>query len=424
MEHYKNASCGVEERFGSIARLLFHPMSRIRIALVGLSASAATTWAGDAHLPYILSPIGRKHYELVAVLNSSVAAGEAAKRHFDLPATVKAYGDPDTLAQDPDIDLVVCSTRVDVHYPTIAPSLRAGKPVFVEWPLVENVTRARELVAMAKENGVSTSKCIIGLQGRVAPTTTRIKEILASGIIGAVLSSDVVCFGHLLPRDALPESLAYFADRSVGGNAIVIENGHCLDYVHSVLGEFGSFDARMQIQHPTLHLLDADVSKKGSITSTTPDLLSLHGTLRRSDDGIKVVPGATLAQTFRTGPPFKGEPAVRWSINGTKGELLITVQGHYLHSHTIDPITILHHDHTTDEVMEIKWDWAEWQKEVPVRARTTAELYERYAEWVEGGKGDVKMGREWPSLDDALVRVEEFWEIFRQFDGMGLQGVM
>lgn len=391
---------------------------RTRIALIGLSASAATTWAGDAHLPYILSPKGRKHYELVALLNSSIASGEASKRHFDLPSTVRTYGDPDALARDPDIDLVVCCTRVDVHYSTIAPSLRAGKTVFVEWPLAENVTRAKALVAMAKEGGVDTSKCIIGLQGRVAPVTTRIKEILASETIGAVLSSNVACYGHLLPRDSLPESLAYFADRSIGGNAITIENGHCLDYIHSVLGEFDSFNASMQIQRPTLDLLDTNGSKTGSITSTTPDFLSLHGTLKPSNGLISVVAGATLSQTFRTGPPSKGQPAVRWSINGTKGELLITIQGHYLHSHTIDPITILHHDHATDEVVDLGRDWAEWRKDLPVRARITAELYERYVEWVNGGKGEMREGRGWPNLEDAVVRMEEFAEIFQQFDGL------
>ncbi|KAH7391074.1 oxidoreductase family protein [Phaeosphaeria sp. MPI-PUGE-AT-0046c] len=391
-------------------------MPRIRVALIGLSASAVTTWAGDAHLPYILSPIGRKHYELVALLNSSVAAGEASKQHFNLPSTVKAYGDSNALAQDPEIDLVVCCTRADVHYPTTAPSLRAGKTVFVEWPLAENVARAKKLVVMAKKFGADTSKCIIGLQGRIAPTTICIKEVLASGIIGSVLSSDVTCFGHLLPRDGLPESLAYFADLSVGGNAITIENGHCLDYIHSVLGEFETFNARMQIQRPKLDSLDTDGSKKGSLISTTPDLLSLHGTLKTSNGKVKVVKGATLSETFRTGPPFKGHPAVRWSINGSKGELLITIQGHYLHSHTTDPITLSHHDHATEKMVELKWDWAEWQKELPVRSRMTAELYERYAEWVEGGKGEVKEGREWPNLDDAVVRMEEFAGIFRQFD--------
>jgi predicted dehydrogenase len=387
-----------------------------RVALIGLSASAKTSWAGDAHLPYLLSPIGRKHYEIVALLNSSIAAGEASKQHFKLPSTVKAYGDPETLAQDPDIDLVVCCTRVDVHYPTVAPSLRTGKTVFVEWPLVESVEKARELVAIAKESGVDPEKCIIGLQGRIAPPTVLVKELLASGTIGTVLSSHVTCFAHLLPRDSLPESLAYFADRKIGGNALVIENGHTLDYVHGVLGEFETFDAWTQIQRPTLKVLAASGTDQNSINTNVPDLLSIHGSLKPSSDKIKVASEATLMQAFRAGPPFKGRPAVTWSINGTKGELLITIEGHYLHSHTVDPITIQHHDHATDEVRELEWDWAEWQKTLPIRSRNIAELYERYAEWVEGGKGDVKEGREWPSLEDAVTRLDEFAEMYRQFD--------
>jgi predicted dehydrogenase len=392
-------------------------MPAIRTALIGLSATAKTSWAGDAHLPYLLSPIGRKHYDVVALLNSSVAAGEASKQHFKLHATVKTYGDPEALAQDLDIDLVVCCTRADVHFPTIAPSLRAGKIAFIEWPLAENSDKARELVTMAKDSGTNASKCIIGLQGRVAPPTLIVKELLTSGTIGTVLSSSVASFGHLLPRDSLPESLAYFADRKVGGNAIVIENGHTLDYVHAVLGEFANFDARMQIQRPTLSLVDAEDNKSGSLATSVPDLVSIHGSLRASTGDIKVADGATLSQIFRAGPPFKSQPAVTWTINGTKGELMITVQGQYLHSHSVDPITILHHDHATNEVKEVQWDWSEWQKELPVRARIIAEVYERYAEWWEGGKVEVRKGREWPSLEDAVDRMEEFAEMFGQFDG-------
>jgi hypothetical protein len=36
------------------------------------------------------------------------------------------------LATDPDVDLVVCSLRVDKHFLTIKPSIIAGKDIFVE----------------------------------------------------------------------------------------------------------------------------------------------------------------------------------------------------------------------------------------------------------------------------------------------------
>lgn len=304
-----------------------------------------------------------------------------------------------------------------MHYPTIAPSLRAGKRVFVEWPLAENIAKTRELLVLAQENGIDPSTCIIGLQSRVSPLALLVKEQLKSGTIGTVLSSHVTTFGHLLPRDSLLESLSYFADRETGGNPIVIENGHALNYIHHVLGEFESFRTRMQIQRPSLKIFNTEGETIRSVTTNVPDLFSVHGTLKPSDGKIKVASGATLAQTFRTGPPFKHQPTTTWSIAGTKGELLITIHGHFHHSHKLDPVTIQHHDHETDEVKEIDWNWAAYQKELPNRSRMIAELYERYAEWVGGGERDVKEGREWPGLGDAVVRMEEFNEAFRGWDG-------
>jgi hypothetical protein len=63
-------------------------MAPIRVALVGLSASTKVTWTADAHLPYLLSSRGKQHYELVALLNSSVEAAESAKATFGLTSTL------------------------------------------------------------------------------------------------------------------------------------------------------------------------------------------------------------------------------------------------------------------------------------------------------------------------------------------------
>lgn len=380
--------------------------------MVGLSASAKVTWAADAHLPYLLSSRGKQHYALVALLNSSVKAAESARAFFNLPSGVKAYGDPATLAADPDIDLVVVNTRVDVHFPVVEPSVRAGKAVFVEWPLVENLERSIELTG-----GRSHPDSIVGLQGRVAPLTLRLKEILASGLIGKVLSSEVRAYGNLVPRDALPESLTYFADRKIGGHPINIHYGHLIDYVHEVLGDWQDFHAVGQIQRPSLHVLAADGQKSGSMTSDVPDFLSVHGTLQ-SNKGV-VAPGASLVTTFRLGPQFKEEPGLVWTINGEKGELRLTAPGPYLMSGDSygGPVTIQHYDHDTDKVTDIAWDWPEWQKEYGLRARNTAELYERYAEWVENGRPDeVSEGRQWPGLDDGVALLREFDQLYKQID--------
>ncbi|KAF3052378.1 hypothetical protein E8E11_011193 [Didymella keratinophila] len=356
-------------------------MAPVRVALVGLSASAKVTWAADAHLPYLLSARGKQHYELVALLNTSIEAAKSARTTFSLSASVKAFGDPAKLAADPDIDLVVVNTRADVHFPVIEPSVRAGKGVFVEWPLTETLAKGLELTG-----GKPYPNSIVGLQGRVAPLTLRLREVLATDLIGRVFNSEVRAYGNLIPRNSLPERLAYFADRGVGGHPINIHYGHVIDYAHEVLGDWEDFSAVAQIQRPSLKVLGADGQEPGSVKSDVPDDFSVYGTLK-NNKGV-VVPGATLLATFRLGPQFKDQPSLTWTINGEKGELRLSAPSPYLQAgYSFDgPINIAHHDHTTDEMKELGWDWPEWQKEYGLRASSTAELFERYADWVETGR--------------------------------------
>lgn len=205
-------------------------MAPIRVALVGLSARAATGWAAKAHLPYLLSAEGRSKYTIVALCNSTVAAAELAIAHFGLdPAATRAYGDPADLAADPDVDLVVVSTRVDLHYDVVLPSIRAGKDAFVEWPLAESAERAAELARVAVGN--KGSRTVVGLQAWFAPSIVALRKLLVGSggtgsRIGKVLSSEVRAAGGTLDRTMMPSSLRYFTDRDVGGNPFTIGVGH------------------------------------------------------------------------------------------------------------------------------------------------------------------------------------------------------
>ncbi|KZL84057.1 oxidoreductase family protein [Colletotrichum incanum] len=388
-------------------------MAPIRIALIGLSASAKTSWAAEGHLPYLLSPRGRQHYTITALLNSSIKAAEAARTHYGLPDDVKAYGDPGALAQDPDVDLVVCNTRIDTHFDVVAPSARAGKAIYVEWPLTQDLESSEELARLVAQSGQGS---IAGLQGQVARVVLKIKEVVDSGRIGKVLGSDVEAYGNLLPRDELPEGLAYFAEKKVGGNPVTIAFAHMIDYVHHVLGEFSddgrAFESRLQIQRPEVKVLGDGTGRR--VRSDVPDFIALHGPLR----GRNAVEGATLAVRFRNGPPFKGRPAFVWRIVGEKGEVEVeSPSGPYLHSDSYnEPIAIRVHDHERDEVEDVPWSWEGWQEVLPVRARNVGEVYERFARWVEAGKSDGEGGGQWPTIQHAILRMRELEALLLRFD--------
>lgn len=402
-------------------------MAPIRVAIVGLSATATTSWAAGGHLPYLLSVRGKKHYEIVALLNSSIKAAEAARGHFNLPTSVTTYGDPAALAADSNVDLVVVNTRVDTHAALARPSLEAGKAVFVEWPVAASAAASRALLDPGTSTifQVALERSVVGLQGQTTPILATLKAVLDSGRVGKVLSSEARIFANLFPRDALPGGLAYFADRSVGGSALTITYGHVVDYLQDVLGDYDadSVKATSFTQRPRVCILGDDGTAVRTVSADLPDFVAVHGHLRDVRHRGRVVPGAPLAVTMRTGPPFKGQPAFEWTINGEKGEVLLTSpDGPYIFSgmsYGVPPrITV--HDHATDEVAEVAWKWEDWQEELGLKARSTAGVYERYASWWERGQtpppGELKEGEAFPRLVDAQTRMEHIAKILEQFD--------
>ncbi|KAK3072005.1 hypothetical protein LTR53_007593 [Teratosphaeriaceae sp. CCFEE 6253] len=373
--------------------------SPIRIGLIGLSQAANTSWASQGHLPYLLSERGRQRYKIVALLNSSADAARRAIADYKLGDDVKAYGSPADLAADPDVDLVVCTTRVDLHYDTVKPSIAAGKDVFVEWPLAENVRRARELADLAKEKGVRT---MIGLQGRVAPAKLRVQAMLEAGTIGKLLSSEVKAYGVYLGRDSVSEGMAYILDKKVGGNPVTIAVGHMIDWIHTIVGEYSTSHAHTQIQRPIFTVTASDGTTREA-HSDVPDLVSVHGTLATSPH---VAEGASLLLTFRAGPAFPDTPGFTWTLNGERGEIRVTSpSGGYTQSEVdkTSEIVIEVHDYATDIVRGVKWEWEpEWQASLFHRGRNLGRLYDLYAE----GDEAIREARV-PDFDAAVARHTE-----------------
>jgi predicted dehydrogenase len=249
----------------------------LRAALIGLSSTSVTSWASTAHLPGLLTPTGRSKYTITALLNSSAESAQNSIKLNNFPASTKAYGSPEDLAADPDIDVVICNTRVDQHYSTILPSIKAGKDVYVEWPIASNLTDIRKVIEETKKSG---SRVAVGLQRRWIPPVLKVREIVREGKLGKILSSQANAYGGTSRRDSLVEGLKYFTDRKIGGNAITIGVGHSLDLVLSVTGRLDpkTVHSRMQLQRPELKIRDPKTGDTiGTWKSEVADFLSLHG---------------------------------------------------------------------------------------------------------------------------------------------------
>lgn len=236
-------------------------MAPIRLALVGLS-STSSSWLSNAHLPYLLSSRGKDKFQIVALQNSSVEAARKAIDSYKLdPETVKAYGSPEELAKDDNVELVVVGTRVDVHYSNLKPLLEVWKDtsigkkrgVYSEWPLASNLQQIEELIQLAKETRVKT---VVGTQGFASPVVKKVEELLKSGKIGKVLSSEVRLSGLTEERDAVAEKIEYFTRREVGGNLWSIGGGHSMSFSFFpfILLSFFPFDLPLPCLTSACHL--------------------------------------------------------------------------------------------------------------------------------------------------------------------------
>jgi predicted dehydrogenase len=325
----------------------------------------------SAHLPYLLkSP----HYEITALCNTSVKSAEIAIKRHGLPPSIKAYGDPEDIAKDPNVDLVVCCVRVDRHHQLMMPSLKAGKAAFVEWPLASNLQQAEEMLAAAQKSG---SKTIMGLQSRASPTIQKIKNLVETKVIGEVLSSNLT-FAIDMPGDSHPTALDYTAEKKVGGNMFTVFGGHLIDSVLYVLGGLDHLSAQLSTRWPDVKSLNADGSLNKMIKRETPDHVMLQGTLKNS--------AAPLSITIRVGKSYPNTPGLTWHILGMKGEIRVTSYAALSLGIPGEKIEVFDHEKDTVEAVDV--EYAKEVRELPMFANNVGGLYEMYA------KGETVVGFE------------------------------
>lgn len=111
----------------------------LRVSLIGYGFAGRTF-----HAPLIRSVPG--------LSLAFVASRDAAKVHADLP-DAEVIADPLRAATDPRADLVVIATPNDSHAPLARAALAAGRNVVVDKPFTLSLRDARELAALAREQG-------------------------------------------------------------------------------------------------------------------------------------------------------------------------------------------------------------------------------------------------------------------------------
>ncbi|KFA63817.1 hypothetical protein S40285_07777 [Stachybotrys chlorohalonatus IBT 40285] len=289
-------------------------MSPIRVGLIGLGAVSSSDYRpGEWGVQHMKAIASSPNFELVAICNSSVESAQRSISSHNLSSNVKAYGSPEDIARDTDVDLVAVAVNITKHFELAKPAILHKKDVYIEFPATPSIVEAEELVALAKEHGV---KVIVGSQARSEPMVRKLKELVEDKAIGDIISSSLI--GHV-PIDVSNgwlESVAGFLDINSPISRVVITLSHPLDAFVHVLGYFTSVQSTFKVSSKTTPLFDA----KGQIADpsykiTAPDTMLLQGVLNS---------GAAVSFFLRASSASADGNSFHWIISGTKGEIIFT----------------------------------------------------------------------------------------------------
>ena len=239
--------------------------------------------------------------ELTAVCTSRPESAEEARQAFGAKL---AFHDFRAMVLSPEIDAVAVVVRVPSHYEPTKAAIEAGKHVYTEWPLGRTTAEAEELATLARAKGVQTA---VGLQSRVSPALLYIKELIDAGYVGEVLSCHVTTM-----RDGAlqrPSSRNWNLDASQGANTLTIANGHVIDALRMVLGNFTRVACMVTTQVQQIY--ETDTQQLVDVTS--PDNVRVCGQLERG----------AAASVHVGAVPWAGS-GFRMEIYGREGTIVTT----------------------------------------------------------------------------------------------------
>lgn len=342
---------------------------KIRVGLIG--ANVRYGWAPRAHIPALLA---LPDFEIAAVCTAHEATAKESAEAFGVPL---AFHDHREMLSQADLDVVAVLVRVPKHHRLTMDVIEAGKHVYTEWPLGASLEEAQQMADLAAGKGV---RAMVGLQGRASPAMLALRELIAEGYVGEVVSARMTQFaaGAL----ARTSDRTWQSDRSLGATTLTISFGHAIDTLNMCLGELAEVSAVVSTQVPQWH--ESDTGR--TVDVTAPDSILVNGKLE----------SGAVASAHVSSIPWHGD-GYRLAIYGREGTLTATAD----HSGQIDRVRIRGGEHGDAELSEMT---------VPARHTlvpasvpqgppfNVAQMWTRFGEAIRSG------GRVEPDFDMAVTR--------------------
>ena len=147
------------------------------------------------------------------IVSSGGVNGTALAKKYNISKSTTDY---ELVLDDEDVDLIMITTRHNLHAEMVIKALDKGKHVFVEKPLALNI---EELKAIEESYRNNNGSLMIGFNRRFSPHTRKIKSLVGDAPMNIVATMN----SGTIPPDV------WVHDMLIGGGRIVGEACHYLD---------------------------------------------------------------------------------------------------------------------------------------------------------------------------------------------------
>jgi predicted dehydrogenase len=212
----------------------------------------------------------------------------------------------DDVINDPDIDIINICTPNYKHKDAIIKSIKAGKNIYCEKPMVLSYEEAKEVEAAIKEYKYAGTAQMV-FHNRYFPATLRAREIIDEGRVGRVLSFRAA---YLHPGSSVGSRPATwrFLPEMTGMGTLFDIGSHILDLLVSLLGrEYASVCASSQIAFPQRPSVDGKSTVNITVDDATYMIMKLKNGAVGTIECSKIATGVS--------------DELRFEIHGEKGAL-------------------------------------------------------------------------------------------------------
>ena len=178
--------------------------------------------AGNFTSSTILPNLKKIQANIKYIASSGGLTGTIMAKKYAISNSTTDYSE---ILKDEEVDLVLITTRHNMHAPMVLEAIKAGKSVFVEKPLAIKETEMEDIIAAYRDAKVNVS---VGFNRRFAPLAIKMKKLLGSD----ESPMNVVA---TMNAGAIPPEM-WVHDMEIGGGRILGEACHYIDLCSYLTG--------------------------------------------------------------------------------------------------------------------------------------------------------------------------------------------